>query len=294
MDDKQLQVFAKVVEQRNLTIVAKEMKIAQPTVSIILKKLENELGVTLFYHVGKMLIPNERGKLLYEIAKDSQFTADMTKHIMKNAQNKKHNIIVTFTSYSDYFFHIAGEFAVINPDVAFTFRSGAYLISEHKLSSSDFFLLYKHEIQEENTLMMDMQEQMYVILPNGHERAEEKILSLYDLKDEYFVFVKNGIENGFEKTYEECIMAGFSPKISMQVDTSTLKYAAIASKIGIGLIYASEKALVEQFTACKIVPLSGNFRKRPVYLAWHSDCLGEAAKVFLEYVKENRRKMYEF
>lgn len=65
MDDKQLQVFAKVVEQRNLTIVAKEMKIAQPTVSIILKKLENELGVTLFYHVGKMLIPNERGKLLY-------------------------------------------------------------------------------------------------------------------------------------------------------------------------------------------------------------------------------------
>lgn len=290
MDYRQLQVFIKVVESHNLTVAAKEMGITQPAVSGILKKLEAELGVVLFYHVGKMLIPNENGKILYGMAQNIRYSNDLVRHNMHNTEHKKSNIVVTLTTFSDHFFQITGNFSAQFPCVSFMFRPGTYLTQDHRLSTSDFFLLFEHEVQEEETMVLDVQERLYAILPRNHPLAGEMKVSLYELRDEDFIFVKNTLEAGYEKSYEECIFTGFTPRIFMTVDTAMIKYAAIASGLGIGLVYSNESALAKQIRNCVYIPLIGNFHIRPICLAWYPERLNATATSFLQFIRNYRRK----
>lgn len=291
MDYKQLQIFLKVVESHSLTAVAKEMSITQPAVSGILKKLETELGVILFYRVGKMLIPNENGKFLYGMAQSIKFSSDLVKYGMKNAERKKSNIVITLTVFSDLFFELTGKFSKEFPDISFTFRPGTRMTQDHRLSTSDFFLLSQQELQGETYMSLDTQEQLYVILPIFHPLAKREKISLYELKDEYFIFSKNTIEAGYERCYMECLEAGFTPKVSMTVDTAVIKYAAIAAGIGVGLVYSNETALANQVLNCVRVPLNGNFRIRPIVLAWYSDRLNSASICLLDFIKKYTRRV---
>jgi len=47
MDLRQLRVFVEVVRQQSFTLAAEQLCIAQPAVSITIRKLEEELGLTL-------------------------------------------------------------------------------------------------------------------------------------------------------------------------------------------------------------------------------------------------------
>lgn len=61
-----LKTFVAVYETRNFTLAAEKMFKTQPTISIQIKKLENELGFKLFERNGKQLIlPTKQAEFLY-------------------------------------------------------------------------------------------------------------------------------------------------------------------------------------------------------------------------------------
>lgn len=61
-----LKTFIAVYETRNFTLAAEKMFKTQPTISIQIKKLENELGFKLFRRNGKQLIlPTKQAEFLY-------------------------------------------------------------------------------------------------------------------------------------------------------------------------------------------------------------------------------------
>lgn len=61
-----LKTFVAVYETRNFSLAAEKMFKTQPTISIQIKKLENELGFKLFERNGKQLIlPTKQAEFLY-------------------------------------------------------------------------------------------------------------------------------------------------------------------------------------------------------------------------------------
>lgn len=62
--------YVRLVECRNFTLVAKEFFLSQPTVSKRLKRMEDELGVTLIERGSKSVAPTEEGMLAYQAFKD--------------------------------------------------------------------------------------------------------------------------------------------------------------------------------------------------------------------------------
>lgn len=64
-----LYYFYKVVEAGSITNAARELRIGQPTLSSQLKELESRFG-QLFDRRSRVLVLNERGKLVYKYAKD--------------------------------------------------------------------------------------------------------------------------------------------------------------------------------------------------------------------------------
>jgi len=62
---RQLEVFAEVLKSGSTTQASQVLALSQSAVSAALADLENQLGVQLFDRVGKRLVVNEHGRLLY-------------------------------------------------------------------------------------------------------------------------------------------------------------------------------------------------------------------------------------
>ena len=71
LDFRQLQVFAKVYEQRSFSRAAEEVFLTQPTVSGHIKALEDFLGVRLFDRLGREVVPTRAGEILYPYARQA-------------------------------------------------------------------------------------------------------------------------------------------------------------------------------------------------------------------------------
>ncbi|OIK10855.1 hypothetical protein BIV60_19605 [Bacillus sp. MUM 116] len=70
MDINRLRYFVAVVEAQGISAAAQKLHITQPSLSIMIKKLEDELGVLLFLREKRKLILTNAGDLLYKRSKE--------------------------------------------------------------------------------------------------------------------------------------------------------------------------------------------------------------------------------
>jgi len=68
MDIRQLEILASVAKHRSFTRASQELHIVQPAISIAIRKLEAEVGVTLFNRSGKKALLTNEGERLYQHA----------------------------------------------------------------------------------------------------------------------------------------------------------------------------------------------------------------------------------
>lgn len=68
MDLKQLQYFATVVEEGNITTAAKKLHMSQPPLSTQIKLLEEEFGCLLFERGARKIMLTDAGRMLYNHA----------------------------------------------------------------------------------------------------------------------------------------------------------------------------------------------------------------------------------
>ena len=65
-------IFYVVAKSKNMTRASEELFISQPAISQSIKKLESELGGTLFLRSNKGMELTEEGKMFYSYIKDQQ------------------------------------------------------------------------------------------------------------------------------------------------------------------------------------------------------------------------------
>lgn len=64
-------IFLSVAESGSISQAAEQLYISQPAVSVTIKKLENNLGTTLFLRKPRGVVLTENGRLLYDCAKQA-------------------------------------------------------------------------------------------------------------------------------------------------------------------------------------------------------------------------------
>ena len=84
----QLNYFVKVAENGHLTQTAKELLIAQPSLTQAIRKLEEELGFLLFEKKGRVLFLTKEGKEFLPYAKEvveaSKLYSKSVKRVLQN------------------------------------------------------------------------------------------------------------------------------------------------------------------------------------------------------------------
>lgn len=290
MDLKQLETFIKAVDYQNLTKVAEELQTTQPVISNTIKRIEKELDTQLFIRKGKTLYPSAQGKLFYELAKSQVFTMNHMMSKLDAGLADKQEIVVASTMISDWFMKVAGNFVLENPNALITFQSEKNIPQNHRMATAEFLLLFSHQLQDEQRIAVDCQDQLYAIVSQEHPLAHRKVLSLNELRDEYFVMVQQ--ENStYEPGYYLCVDSGFTPKISISVDNYITKYAAIRCNCGIGLLFDNNMALPAGLQDCTVIPIRSAFTRRTIYLAWYEDRLSRIGRQFLRYIAETHNSV---
>ena len=69
MELRDLQLFMAVVEEESYTKAAARMYVSQPTLSKSIKRLEEELAITLLHRTTRKVAVTEEGRVVYDYAK---------------------------------------------------------------------------------------------------------------------------------------------------------------------------------------------------------------------------------
>ncbi len=126
MDLQQLKYFLAVAETRNLTRAAKKLHTVQSNVTTKIKKLEHELGHSLFERSKKGMFLTERGSLLLGEAKHIlQIQADIYKLMSRDVEPSGRLSIACLDTFIRLFLgEIIPEFVQLYPRVKLTLQTG--------------------------------------------------------------------------------------------------------------------------------------------------------------------------
>src|SRR5436190_2234429 len=86
MDVRDLEVFLSVAKHLNYTRAGNEVNLSQPSVSVRIKQLEDELGMELFEQLGKKIALTEGGLLLLPHARRVIAAIRDAKHAVEELQ----------------------------------------------------------------------------------------------------------------------------------------------------------------------------------------------------------------
>src|SRR6185503_15464467 len=93
MDIRDLQVFLAVSTRLNFTRAAEDVHLSQPSVSVRIRQLEQELGVKLFEQLGKQVVLTEAGKVLEPHARRVVAAIDNASHAIEDLQGLERGLI---------------------------------------------------------------------------------------------------------------------------------------------------------------------------------------------------------
>lgn len=237
MNIKQLETFVIVAKQLSFTKASEEMYITQSSVSKIIKSLEDELSVQLFYRIPNIQL-TDVGKELY---KHSVNVISMVNSIPLEIGNlskvKKGSVRIGIPPIigSSFFPQVIGSFKSLYPgiDIKLTEVGSKGIIDHLEAGDLDVGVVcsYPSNSGEYNIFPL-VKSQLMVGISSDDPLTSRDYLSFSDLKEHGFVLFKEDFSL-YDSIIEGCTQNGFSPNIICNSSQKDFILEMVASKIGI-------------------------------------------------------------
>lgn len=219
MELLQLKYFQTVAKYENISKAARELHISQPSLSITIKRLEEELSVPLFNRKGKKIELNTFGEHFLKHTNSIINELENARAELIEFYGKRNTHLSLSTSVSFFFSGLLKTFLAINPEITVTqtIDSEKDIIEKLKDRSIDFAITCPPiENQDIKTIEL-LEEEIVAIIHKDHPLANKKNIYLNELEGENFIDIaeNNAFKNITSKIFER---AGFTPKIIFEGD----------------------------------------------------------------------------
>ncbi len=219
MDIRELKYFVEIAKECNLTKAATNLYVSQPALSKTIKKLEQELDITLFEKCGSKMILTDCGETLFHHAQSLLLTFDdMVQSVVDTKNLKKGHVTLGTTSLIDflYFSQIHLEFKKKYPGVdIYTVEEGTEAISAGLIRGEIDMGLVIQPVESEHLteIPISHHDEIVAVIPQENPLAAQESLSFADLKNQpIHIFSSNYIVH--DLIVARCKEAGFEPLIS--------------------------------------------------------------------------------
>lgn len=195
MELAQIRYFLAVCRTRNFSKAAEELFITQPTLSQQLKRLENELGVTLFERSTRSVLLTETGEACREYAQAVVDNVDKITAIAGESQRKqsgslKVGVLTVLPHLNVTEALVTFQRDYPNVTTSMEFGWSVDLLAQLSNKELDVVISNVFDPTEEKYQDLDIQvfheDRMCAVLSKKHPLADQKKIRLSELADEVF------------------------------------------------------------------------------------------------------------
>ncbi|MFD0589462.1 LysR family transcriptional regulator [Paenibacillus sp. GCM10027627] len=237
MDLLQLKYFQTVARREHITQAAKELNIAQPSLSQTIARLEDDLGVALFDRLGRNIRLNEAGKSFLQHVERAFTELEKGKREAIRISGNYEEVITLASIHLPFVSEMLAAFVAKHPETRFRFQQGCYHSMKQLLKDREIDLCVSSPpIELPGTTNITLfTEELKLLVPAGHPLASRESVQLMELEKEAFI----GLKGGFglrDATDGLCQKAGFSPNVIFEVEDPSMLHKLVRAGIGISFI----------------------------------------------------------
>ena len=230
----QLKVFETVARLTSITRAAEELSLTQPTVSMQIKQLTQNIGVPLFEQIGKKLYLTQAGQELVITCRE--IFNELARFEMKIGdfqgmkQGKLRLATITTTKY--FMPRAIAPFCQLYPGIDFALEITNHERVLERLNENldDLYIISKIPDRLDVALHPFLENPLVVIAPKNHPLAQEKNIPITKLHNEQFIMRERG--SGTRAAVEQLFAKhGVSVKVRLELGGNE----AIKQAIGVGL-----------------------------------------------------------
>ncbi|OAS22098.1 LysR family transcriptional regulator [Paenibacillus oryzisoli] len=240
MDLQHLSYFTEVVRQESFSKAAQTLHISQPTLSKIIKHLEDELGVTLLNRSTRHIQLTADGDIFLKFSLQTLAMADDLQVSLNDGKLlKKGNLSLGLPPVIgvSFFPEIIANFHNLYPGVHIQLIEEGGKIVEQLLREAKIDLgVVVLPIDEQQFDFLPIVERHLSLLVNSnHPIATKESVHLSELRNESFILFKEGFSL-HDRVREACMQEGFEPIISFESSQWDLISEMVGAGLGIALL----------------------------------------------------------
>ncbi|EGW36318.1 LysR family transcriptional regulator [Desulfosporosinus sp. OT] len=192
-----LKIFVTVVEYKNFSRAAEELYLSQPSVSLQIRNLENELGSKLMNRSSKHLELTQSGEIFYDYAKQMLLLYDKAKEDIDQLTNVVTGSLKVGASYTlgEYILpFVLAEFAAQFPTVNIeaSIDNTEEITQAVRANHLDIALVEGEVTHLDLDIRPLMEDEIILVVPNQHPLARLPIVTADHLQDQVWILRESG------------------------------------------------------------------------------------------------------
>lgn len=285
---RQIQIFQTVAQTENFTRAAEVLHMTQPAVSMQVKQLEDNVGLSLFERHGKRIVMTTAGKAMHSYACEISTKYQGMVETLEELKNIHQGYIkVSAATTSIYFVtRMLASFSKIYEGitVSLDITNRKTLVEQLQNYEADLVVMGEPPANLDLHSQQLMCNPLVMIAPPSHTLAKHKNIPIADIVAEKFVVREpgSGTRAAIERFFAEHGHT-FSSTLEMSSNES-IKYSVIAG-LGLGIVSLHSIKLELESNSLVMLDVEGF----PIERYWHiitrdGKWLSPAAQAFKEYV----------
>lgn len=282
MDLRQLSYFVAVAEEGQFTRASVRVSVAQPAVSAQVRRLERELGETLFHRDQRAVTLTEAGEALLPHARAALAAAERGRDTIASLRGMlQGRLRIGVSRPVDHgLTETLGEFHRAHPaiEILLTEQHNEPLIEAVAAGDVDVAAvgLAGHPLPAQIRTRVIAVEPLVLVVRSGHPLSRRKAITLGQLREQPMITLMRG--SGLRAVMENaCRKAGFVPRIS--VETGELGSLVELAAEGLGVAILPRSAIGQADLA--VLEITRPRLKRRTALAWNQATTTPAGRAFL-------------
>lgn len=285
MEIQQLYYYMELCKQKNFTEAGYACNMTQGALSKQIRKLENELGITLIRRNTRKFELSKEGEIFLSYAKKMTGTyEEMLKNVQKN-QEIKIGCMPVLAPY--HFARLVADFRKEYPDSKLVIDERIASEIQENSDRYDFLILRENMMEDQKKFRFSplYDDKLCAVLYEKHPLYGRDRLQLKELKDDVFIFPERG-SGSYEVFYKSCEKAGFEPKIAFEFPQANTIMSFVSEGVGVTITFST----VYREAKCagvKMIPLEDELHSVISLFYRKNKPLDYAKKQFLNYVREH-------
>ncbi len=290
MNVRDLQYLVALADHKHFGRAAEASFVSQPTLSTQIRKLEEELGVTLVERTPRKVLLTEVGKRIVARARGVLDEIEQIRHIARREQDPEAGSLRLgiFPTLGPYLLpHVLGTLRERFPrlELLLVEEKTAALVERMREGKLDAAILALPVHDDTLHVEFLFEEPFLFATPDAHPLAGRRVLKLADLEHQHLLLLEDG-HCLREQALEVCHMAGASEKSGFRATSLETLRQMVAANVGVTLLpVLAVQPPIAPTGNVHLTPFRGHAPSRRIAMFWRKtsamhEFLVQVAQVF--------------